>query len=77
VSTNFPGVDVGHTSDNIYTWNQVGQQWNSPATYYAPIDGGAGWDTASPNGPLLDPAAGVFYANGGTPISFTRNFTVQ
>ena len=77
VSTNFPGASVGNTYDNIYTWNVAGQKWDSPATYFAPADGGTGWDTASTNGPVVDPAVGVFYINGGAAIPFVQNFTVQ
>jgi hypothetical protein len=77
VSTNFPGATVGNTFDSIYTWNMSAQAWAAPATYYAPADGGNGWDTASPNGPLLNPADAVFYVNGGAAIPFTQNFTVN
>jgi hypothetical protein len=76
VSTNFPGI-VGNTYDNIYTWNQTAQKWNSAATYYAPTDGGSGWDTPSTNGPMVNPAEAFFYANGGAAVPFTQNFTVQ
>jgi hypothetical protein len=72
VSGPFPGADIGHDFDNMYTWNQAGQAWGSPATYF-----GGAWDTASTNGPVMNPADGAFYVNTGTAIPFTRNFTVQ
>ena len=72
VSGPFPGADVGHDFDSLYTWNQAGQAWAAPATYL-----GGAWDTASTNGPVLDPATAAFYANGGAAMPFTRNFTVQ
>jgi hypothetical protein len=79
VTTNFPGKIVGNDFDNIYTWNQAGQSWNSPTAYLGTDLGGNGWDyDASGNGPVLAPAEAVFYQNGGTaPIAFTQNFTVQ
>jgi hypothetical protein len=78
VTTNFPGATVGNDFDNIYTWNQASQGWNSPATYYGTDLGGNGWDSdATGNGPVLSPAQGVFYINGGAAIPFTQNFTVQ
>jgi hypothetical protein len=72
VSTNFPGATVGNDFDEIFTWNQAAQSWNSPATYF-----GGAWDTASADGPLLNPASAVFYINGGSAIPFTKTFTVQ
>ena len=75
VSTNFPGSGaafLGHDFDNLYTWDQAGQQWGPGATFLS-----GAWDTASPNGPMLNPGDAVFYVNGGTNISFTQNFTVQ
>lgn len=79
VSTNFPGGTVGNDGDSIYVWNSVSHAWSSTLwLYYA----GIGWDNgAQPgnntNGPMLNPAEGVFYANSGSAISFTQNFTVQ
>lgn len=72
VSTNFPGATVGNDFDELFTWDQSGQQWASPATYF-----GGAWDTVNPDGPLLNPAQAVFYINGGSAIPFVKNFTVQ
>jgi len=72
VTTNFPGADVGNDFDLVYTWNQAGQQWNGANTYF-----GGAWDSASADGPTLNPGDALFYANGGTALAFTRNFTVQ
>jgi hypothetical protein len=75
VSTNFPGSGaafLGHDFDNLYTWDQAGQQWGPGATFLS-----GAWDTASPNGPMLNPGDAVFYVNGGAAIPFTQNFTVQ
>ena len=79
VSTNFPGSTVGNDGDTIYLWNSVTHGWSSTLWSYF---GGTGWDNGggagnSVNGPLLNPADGVFYANGGAVVSFTQNFTVQ
>ena len=78
VSTNFPGTTVGNLFDSIYTWNQAGQAWDLAVWGY----NGTAWDNgvagANPNGPLLNPADAIFYANGGsTALNFTQNFTVQ
>jgi hypothetical protein len=79
VSTNFPGSAFGNAGDNMFTWNNAGQFWDTAVwTYY----GGYGWDNGggagdSANGPLLNPASAVFYVNGGAAIPFTQNFTVQ
>jgi len=75
VTANFPGSGAafpGNDFDNLYTWNQAGQQWGAAATFL-----GGAWDTTSPNGPLLNPGDAVFYVNGGAAIPFTQNFTVQ
>jgi hypothetical protein len=71
VSTNFPGSTVGNDFDNLYTWDQAGQQWGPAALFLG------GWDTPSAEGPALNPAEAVFYVNGGAAIPFTRSFTVQ
>jgi hypothetical protein len=79
VSANFPGASVGNDGDAIYLWNATTHGWSSTLwLYYA----GTGWDNGaqpgnSTNGPALNPADGVFYANSGSAISFTQNFTVQ
>ena len=78
VTTNFPGATVGNDFDNMFTWSQAGQQWNSATTYFGTGLGGNGWDAdPSGNGPVLAPTEGVFYVNGAAAISFTQNFTVQ
>jgi hypothetical protein len=79
VSTNFPGSTVGNDGDTIYLWNSVTHGWSSTLWSYF---GGTGWDNGggagnSVQGPVLNPADGVFYANSGAAISFTQNFTVQ
>jgi len=78
VSTNFPGTTVGNDFDNIYTWNQGLQTWDSAVWLYL----GGAWDNGgvggnSVDGPLLNPGQAFFYVNGGSAIPFTRNFTVQ
>lgn len=84
VSTNFPGATVGNDFDNIYTWNQTDQGWNTTIwVYYGADLGGHGWDNGggtgnNTNGPVLSSAEAVFYQNGGTAaLPFTQNFTVQ
>jgi hypothetical protein len=80
VSTNFPGSTVGNDGDTIYLWNSVSHGWSSTLwSYYSAL---GGWDNGgvagnSLQGPVLNPADGVFYANSGAAISFTQNFTVQ
>jgi hypothetical protein len=76
VAANFPGADVGHDGDLLYTWG--GTAWNSDTPqFYA----GVGWYSADPtvttNGPMVQPAAAVFYSATGTAQNWTRNFTVQ
>jgi hypothetical protein len=76
VSANFPGADVGHDGDLLFTW--AGTAWNTDTPqYYA----GVGWYSASPtvttNGPMLNPAEAVFYQNTGTAQTWSRSFTVQ
>ena len=77
VSTNFPGAAVGGLFDNIFTWDQVNQQWANAVWSY----NGSAWDNgvagASPNGPLLNPGDAVFYQNANSTLNFTQNFTVQ
>jgi hypothetical protein len=68
----FPGATVGNDFDEIFTWNQASQSWASPSTYFS-----GAWDSADPNGPVLNPAQGAFYLNTGAAIPFTQNFTVQ
>jgi hypothetical protein len=68
----FPGATVGNDFDEIFTWNQASQSWASPATYFS-----GAWDSADPNGPVLNPGQGAFYLNTGAAIPFTQNFTVQ
>ena len=83
VSTNFPGSTVGNDFDGIYTWDLAGQQWSPVYWQYIGADlGGTGWDNGggagnNANGPLLNPAEAVFYANGGSALTFTRTFSVQ
>jgi hypothetical protein len=72
VTTNFPGSTVGNNFDEIFWWNQTGQNWAGPSTFFA------GWDyDATGNGPVIGPAQGVFYINTAAAIPFTQNFTVQ
>jgi hypothetical protein len=79
VSANFPGSTVGNDGDLMYVWNNVSSAWSPTVWSYF---GGVGWDNGggagnSINGPMLNPADGVFYANSGVAIPFTQNFTVQ
>jgi hypothetical protein len=80
VSTNFPGSTVGNDGDTIYLWSSVTHGWSPTLwSYYSAL---GGWDNGgvagnSLQGPVLNPADGVFYANSGAAISFTQNFTVQ
>ncbi len=83
VSTNFPGAAVGNLFDGIILWDNAIQNWNTDWGN----SGGAWANSGSPtgpggpdnaNGPLIHPAEGFFYQNGGTtPVAFTQNFTVQ
>ena len=85
VSANFPGAAVGQLFDGIILWDNTGVAgaWNTDWS-----NGGGAWaNGGSPtgpggpdnvNGPLVNPAVGFFYQNGGsTPVAFTQNFTVQ
>ena len=76
VSTNFPGAAVGGIFDNMFTWDQVGQQWAAAVWSY----NGTAWDNgvagANANGPLLNPGDAVFY-QANSAFNFTQNFTVQ
>src|ERR1017187_3385301 len=73
VSTNFPGSTVGNDGDLMYVWNSASHGWSATIWSYF---GGVGWDNGggagnSVNGPVLNPADGVFYANSGAAIPFT------
>jgi hypothetical protein len=78
VSTNFPGATVGNDGDIMYTWLQSAQGWNPVTSQFI---GGLGWiagdGSGTADGPMLNPAQGVFYINSGAAIPFTQNFTVQ
>jgi hypothetical protein len=73
VVQDFPGGDVGHDNDQIYTW--TGTAWSSDAWQYFV---GAGWfspSSTSTNGPSVPVGGGVVYANTGAALSWTRTFT--
>jgi len=78
LSTNFPGIDVGHTDDKMWVWDQTKQDWESLVWINYGTDG---WDKDgnfdSTDGPKLEPTQGVFYMNKGTAIAFERQFTVK
>jgi hypothetical protein len=74
VVQDFPGADVGHVDDLIYTWS--GTAWNSGywqnfADYGWFLTGAPGEST---NGPTVAVGGGVVYLNKGTPISWERTF---
>jgi hypothetical protein len=85
VSTNFPGATIGNAFDGIILWNPnaVPQSWNTDwgNTGGGWANGGSPTGPGGPdnvNGPLINPAEGFLYQNGGTtPVAFTQNFTVQ
>jgi hypothetical protein len=77
VAQRFPGADIGHDGDTIYTW--AGSAWSG--NFWSFIDG-FGWDGgASPDnniaGPTVAVGGGVAYQNLGTTLTWTRTFNPQ
>jgi hypothetical protein len=77
VAQRFPGADIGHDGDSIFTW--TGSAWNS--TVWSFLDG-FGWDGgSSPDnniaGPTVAVGGGVVYQNLGAPLTWTRTFNPQ
>ena len=74
VVQDFPGGDVGHENDLIYTWG--GTAWNTVVWQnYA----GSGWFGdghvgESTNGPTVAVGGGVVYLNTGAALNWTRTF---
>jgi len=75
VVQDFPGSDVGHADDNIYTW--TGTAWNTTIWQYFADYGwfGDGHTGESTNGPTVAIGGGVVYLNKGAALSWTRTFT--
>jgi len=74
VTQDFPGADVGHENDQMYTW--TGTAWDSVIWQNF---GAAGWfgdghPGESTNGPTVIPGGGVVYANTGAAITWSRQF---
>jgi len=73
VSQNFPGKDIGHENDAIYTWASTA--WATPWSYI----GGYGWfqtATTDPiDGPVIAVGGGLVYQNTGAALNWTRTFT--
>jgi len=74
VVQDFPGGDVGHVDDLIYTWN--GTAWNSVIWQNFADYGwfGTGATGESTNGPTVAIGGGVVYLNKGAALSWTRQF---
>jgi hypothetical protein len=74
VVQDFPGGDVGHDSDLIYTWN--GTAWDSIVWQNFAGSGwfGDGHAGESTNGPTVAVGGGVVYLNTGAALNWTRNF---
>jgi hypothetical protein len=74
VEANFPGKDVGHENDAIYTW--AGSGWSSASWTYI---SGFGWSSSDPaidnvDGPKIPVGKGIVYQNTGAKIDWTRTF---
>jgi hypothetical protein len=74
VVQDFPGGDVGHENDQIYTWN--GTAWDSVIWQNFAGSGwfGDGHAGESTNGPTVAVGGGVVYLNTGSALSWTRTF---
>ena len=72
VEAAFPGKDVGHEGDAIYTWS--GSAWGSAWDYV----GGFGWFSDAPGataaGPVMPVGGGVVLQNKGGALTWTRQF---
>jgi hypothetical protein len=75
VVQDFPGGDVGHDSDLIYTWN--GTAWDGVVWQNFAGSGwfGDGHTGESTNGPTVAVGGGVVYLNTGAALNWTRTFT--
>jgi hypothetical protein len=77
VVQDFPGADVGHVDDQIYTW--TGTAWNNVVWQnYADYGWfGTGAAGESTNGPTVAVGGGIVYMNKGAAINWTREFNPQ
>jgi hypothetical protein len=75
VIQDFPGGDVGHVDDLIYTW--TGTAWNNTVWQNFADYGwfGTGAAGESTNGPTVAVGGGVVYLNKGAALNWTRTFT--
>jgi hypothetical protein len=74
VVQDFPGGDVGHVDDLIYTWTGTAWgaiTWQNFADYGWFGDGHVGEST---NGPTVAVGGGVVYQNKGAALNWTRTF---
>jgi hypothetical protein len=77
VAQRFPGADVGHDGDSIFTW--AGNAWSSTVWTYIEDFGWDGSGSTDNNvaGPTVGVGGGVVYQNTGAPLTWTRTFNPE
>jgi hypothetical protein len=75
VAESFPGADIGHDGDQIFTWK--GAAWGNPWVWVPSY----GWFGPLANDPVAGPVVavggGVVYQNIGAALNWTRQFNPQ